>query len=240
MIFRVGLEVQGDLFDTILVFENYPDIPEIRTTDSKWQFENLGMHGQNNYPLSVIVSAAETIKIHFRYNEALLDAVYVQKMREHFECVLLQIIESKADRLADIYLPEEKDDQWQNRLNISTVDYPKDKTVIDVFKDQVRLQPNETAFVFEEQRLTYRKLDERSDRLASYLRRKDVGEGSLVVIAVNRSPECIVGILGILKAGAAYVPIESAYPDERIAFILQDTASAVCIADGIKTKIICL
>ncbi|MCU7552748.1 amino acid adenylation domain-containing protein, partial [Chitinophagaceae bacterium LB-8] len=114
-------------------------------------------------------------------------------------------------------------------FNDTEVDYPKDKTVIDLFEQQVKKTPHNIAVVFEEQQLTYQELNERANHLAQYLRGKGVIEETLVPLCIDRSMNLLVGILGILKAGAAYVPIDPDYPLERIQFMLQDTEAFLVI-----------
>ena len=107
-------------------------------------------------------------------------------------------------------------------FNNSSVTYPAGKTIVDLFEAQAGKTPNQTALVFENQRLAYRELDRRASLLANHLRGLGVGPDLLVGLFVERSAEMIVGLLGILKAGGAYVPMDTAFPQERIAFMLAD------------------
>jgi len=110
------------------------------------------------------------------------------------------------------------------------VAYPKDKTVVDLFGEQARRTPEAVAVVFEEERLTYGELEERSNRLGHYLRKKGVVAETLVPICIERSLEMVVGILGILKAGGAYVPVDGDYPEERIGYMLSDTGAGLAVS----------
>jgi len=113
--------------------------------------------------------------------------------------------------------------------NDSAAAYPADKTIVDLFEAQAGRTPNQTALVFEEQRLTYGELNRRASQLAHYLRGFGDGPDVLVGLFVERSAEMIVGLLGILKAGAAYVPMDTAFPPERIAFLLADANVTVLL-----------
>ena len=104
----------------------------------------------------------------------------------------------------------------------------KDVCLHELIAAQAKRTPDLVAVVFEQERLTYRELDRRADRLAQHLRGLDVGPETLVGLFVERSLEMVVGILGILKAGAAYVPIDAGYPAERIAYLLAD-AKVACL-----------
>ena len=121
-------------------------------------------------------------------------------------------------------------------FNDTKVAYPHDKTVIDLFEEQARLTPHAVAVVFEDQQLTYKELNEYSNRLAHYLHSKEVKEETLIPICIERSLHMIIGILGVLKAGAAYVPVDSEYPEERIRYILEDTGATIAISSN-ETKL---
>ena len=108
-------------------------------------------------------------------------------------------------------------------FNATAEDYPGDRTIVDLFEEQAARTPEEVAVIFEERRLTYKEINERSNQLAHYLRGLGVREEMLVGISIERRVEMIIGILGILKAGGAYVPMDPAYPAERIGYMLEDT-----------------
>ncbi|HEV2246785.1 MAG TPA: amino acid adenylation domain-containing protein [Terriglobia bacterium] len=128
-----------------------------------------------------------------------------------------------------------KEGEYQTRvidLDSSAVPYPSEKTIIDLFEAQARGTPNQTALAFEGQRLSYSELDRRASQFAHHLKGLGVGPGVLAGLFVERSAEMIVGLLGILKAGAAYVPMDSAFPPERIAFMLADADVPVLITQS--------
>lgn len=107
-------------------------------------------------------------------------------------------------------------------LNNTSVAYPANQTIVDLFEAQAAKTPGQAALAFEGQSLTYAELNCRADQLARHLRKLGVGPEVLVGLFVERSAEMIVGILGILKAGGAYVPMDTAFPQERVAFMLAD------------------
>ena len=123
-----------------------------------------------------------------------------------------------SQRLATL---EEKTVYSVEKYNIP-VKYPREKRMVDLFEEQVRKQPNATALVYKSQRLTYQELVEETERLAIYIRSQGVKEGDLVGLFVQPSPEMLMVLLGVMKAGAAYLPLDPSYPQERIAYILED------------------
>jgi aspartate racemase len=111
-------------------------------------------------------------------------------------------------------------------------DYPREQTVHGLFEEQAAATPNAVALRFEDQTITYRELNERANRLARHLRTLKVGRTSCVGVCLERSTDVIVGILAILKAGAAYVPLDPEYPAERLAFMIGDTAPPVILTQS--------
>jgi len=159
-----------------------------------------------------------------------LEGIYVEEIRGHFETVLLQIIDNGKTVSSDLQLltaTEEK--QLLLNFNDSTVDYPTDKTIVDLFEIQAARTPTANAVIFGLEEVTYIQLNQRANQLANYLVKNGVVKESLVPICIDRSIEMIVGILGILKAGGAYVPIDPQYPAERISYMLQDTGASLVI-----------
>jgi amino acid adenylation domain-containing protein len=114
--------------------------------------------------------------------------------------------------------------------NDTQAEYPKDKCIHELFEEQAERTPENVAVVYEDEQLTYRELNEKSNQLAHYLRKLGVGPEVLVGICVERSVEMVVGLLGILKAGGAYVPLDPQYPKERLTFMLNDTQIKVLLA----------
>jgi amino acid adenylation domain-containing protein len=114
--------------------------------------------------------------------------------------------------------------------NDTAAAYPHDSCLHQLFEAQVERTPDAVAVVYEDQRLTYRELDQRANQLAHYLRARGVGPEVLVGLCVERSPEMMIGLLGILKAGGAYVPLDPSYPPERLAFMLADSQVSILLA----------
>src|SRR6266568_3397558 len=111
--------------------------------------------------------------------------------------------------------------------NNSAAPYPSDQTIVDLFTKQVASTPEDEAIRFGDESLTYRDLNDRANQFATHLRSLGVGRGELVVIFMEHSIEVVCAILGVLKAGAAYVPVDPAAPKERLAFMLQDIAEGL-------------
>src|SRR5690606_31313128 len=105
-------------------------------------------------------------------------------------------------------------------------------TVLDLLEEQAKKTPDRIAVFFGDQQISYKTLEEKSNQLAHLLQEQGVSEETLVLLCMHRSLEMIVAILGILKSGAAYVPIDPAYPQDRKKFIQQDTAAKFAVTDA--------
>ena len=105
-------------------------------------------------------------------------------------------------------------------------------TLPELFAAQARRTPDAIAVIFEDRALRYAELEAHSNQLAHHLRAKGVGPETVVGLLIERSPEMVIGLLGILKAGAAYLPLDPSYPAERLAFMLADAKAAVLVTQG--------
>ncbi|PFJ12093.1 AMP-binding protein, partial [Bacillus cereus] len=114
-------------------------------------------------------------------------------------------------------------------FNDTKVDYPKEKTIHQLFQEQVERTPENIAVVFENQQLTYWELNEKSNQVAALLREKGVKSNTVVGIMVERSIEMIVGMMAILKAGGAYLPIDPEYPEDRRRYMLEDSGIEILL-----------
>lgn len=223
------LGLKGEWFNSLYVFENYP-VGEVFSQQWGLQATELRVEEQTNYPLSIVVTAGQLITVHFGYNANLLPDVAVQRMQSHFAHVLQQIVSRPNLCLSDLELVtgEEKRQLLVN-FNSTALTYSYDNTVVELFDQQVNRTPEAIALVFEGKTLTYGQLKEKSTKLAHYLYAKGVREETIVPIFADRSLELIIGILGILRAGGAYLPIDPAYPAGRIAYLLKDSSAHLLV-----------
>ena len=141
-----------------------------------------------------------------------------------FLYIINQVLENNDITLNEIEIvtPDEKKKILYD-FNNTSADYPRDKTITQLFEEQVDKTPDNIAVVFEDQKLTYRELNERANSLASYLRSQKIGRNDIVGIMVNRSLEMIISIVAVLKSGACYIPIDPEYPQDRIEYMLNNS-----------------
>ncbi len=164
------------------------------------------------------------------YNAELLDGLTFTRMLGHFQVLLEGIVADPEQRLWALpILTGSEREQLLVEWNNTRTEYPRDAIIHELFEAQVQRTPDAVAVVFENQRLTYRQLNARANQLAHHLRALGVEPEVLVGIFVERSVEMVVGLLGILKAGGAFLPLDPAYPRERLAFMLEDARVSVLL-----------
>ncbi|NOQ28032.1 MAG: amino acid adenylation domain-containing protein, partial [Bacteroidales bacterium] len=190
--------------------------------------------GVSKFDLALIaVDYGEQLMLSFEYCTQLFKAETIDRFIAYFKQIVGQLAEKSEIKISAIdILSEEEKHQLLYTFNDTKLDYPKNKTIHQLFEEQVEKTPNNIAVIFENKQLTYRELDEKANQLGHYLKAKGVKPESLVGICVDRSFDMIIGILGILKSGGAYVPIDPAYPDNRIAYMLQDSECNILLTQG--------
>ncbi|WP_258169736.1 non-ribosomal peptide synthetase [Nostoc sp. 'Peltigera membranacea cyanobiont' N6] len=217
------------LFQVMFVLNNAPK-PEIELTGltvSSLPIESaiakfdltLGMENTNNGLVGW-----------WEYNTDLFSRSTIERMTGHFVTLLEAIVANPQERISQLpMLTASEQQELLVEWNDTSVDYPIDKCIHQLFEEQVERTPDAVAVVFENQQLTYHELNCRANQLAHYLRSLGVSADVLVGICVERSLEMVVGLLGILKAGGAYVPLDPEYPQERLSFMLADAQVSVLL-----------
>jgi amino acid adenylation domain-containing protein len=190
----------------------------------------LGQRG-GHLDLSLMVREAKgEIEPCWQYNTDLFEAATIERMVKHFVRLLNSIVLNPQQPISQLLmLTEVEQQQLLFEWNNTQADYPLDKCIHQLFEEQVERTPDNIAVVFEDQQLNYRELNARANQLAHYLQNLGVGPDVLVGICVERSLEMMVGLLGILKAGGGYLPIDPEYPTERLLYILQDAQVRVLL-----------
>jgi amino acid adenylation domain-containing protein len=158
------------------------------------------------------------------YNSDLFEAATVRRMLGHYEKVLESIASDPDQFLADIpLLTIEERQQMLVDWNKTAADYPREKCVHELFAEQVAARPKAVAVQFGGESLTYEELDWRANQLAHHLKFLGARPDTLVAVSMERSLEMVIALLGTLKAGAAYVPLDPSFPPERLRFMLDDS-----------------
>lgn len=167
------------------------------------------------------------------YSTGLFGGETIARLLDHYATLLAGIVANPGERIASLPLMAAAERRQVTRAwNDTRTEFAElraDQSIHQLFEQQAARTPNEVAVVFENERVTYDELNVRANRLAQHLRRQGTGPEARVAICVERSVNMIVGLLGILKAGAAYVPLEPNYPRERMSYILEDSQAGLLL-----------
>ncbi len=190
------------------------------------------------FDLTLLVMESDLqLDLTWEYATDLFEPSTIQRMAAHFEILLRGIVDNPQQSIHTLPLMTAAERQQLQHWNQTDTDYPLDLTLVDLFERQVAQNPDRLAVVFESQSLTYQQLNQQANQLAHYLiQHHQIQPDTLIGICVERSVETIVGILGILKAGAAYVPIDPNYPPDRMQWILQDSGTSVLLTQSCLTE----
>ena len=171
-----------------------------------------------------VIETAEGIDIGIEYSTKLFRKETARKMAEHYLRILQAVIQDMEVRVGDInILAAEEKRQILEEFNRTKAAYPDGKTLYDVFMEQADRTPDKIALESREGRLTYEELRSKSEQLAAWLEENRVKRGDAIGLMADRSADMVTAVLGILRAGAVCVPLDTAYPEKRVRYIAEDS-----------------
>lgn len=210
---------EAPVFNTIVLLENIHDtgIVEDIKADAVFAFK----------------LDENSIDIRIEYNSCLFTEQAISLITEQMTNYYDLAAANPNIRLWEMdVIPESEKFRILRQFNNTKAEYQKDKTIHEMFEEQAAKTPNNIAAIFERGMLTYRELNEKSNQLARALLKKGAAQGSIIAVMLERSIDMIVGIMGILKAGCAYLPISPEYPSDRINYMLNDSYSKIMLTVG--------
>ncbi len=223
---------RNPLFDVMFVYQSngYPKI----------NFDNADVEyfiPENNvskFDLTLEITPSEDkYSLRFEYCTKLFNEDFIKRFSSHYINILNVILENTEITISDIdMLSEEEKHQILYEFNNTKVDYPKDKTIVDLFEEQVEKTPDNIAVVFEDQKLTYRELNEKANQLARFLMINNVSSKEVVGIMIPRSLNTLISMLAILKLGCAYLLIDYSLPKDRIIYMLENSNTNLLIINN--------
>ncbi len=221
------------LFESAIVFHNYTFQGVFRREPGALPRHEFSLYPNLIFPLYLRVYREPELLIQLVYDRNRFDEGSITRLLNHLRTLLDGIAANPEQRVGELpFLTENERLQLLVEWNETATEFPQDKCVQQLFEEQVARTPDRTALIFDNQRLTYRELNQRSNLLAHYLRKQGVGPDVLVGLYMERSVEMVVGVLGILKAGGAYVPLDPRYPPTRVAIILEDAQMRLLITQA--------
>lgn len=235
LIKKLNISINSDyypLFQTGFIYEK-PFPSQFQINDKSGEIIHLE-NGEAIFDLMLKVTHENhQDKLVILYKDNLFKNIFIQRMLNHFKQLLREVLKSpkqpvKSYQLLTEYETKKQLLDWTNTENI----YSHDKTIHQLFEEQVAKTPNKIAVVFRDDQLTYDDLNKQANKLAHYLRSLGVKPDTLIALACDRSLEMIVSLLAIIKAGGAYVPIDLAYPADRILHMLDDTKASLILTQS--------
>ncbi|MCI8483897.1 MAG: amino acid adenylation domain-containing protein [Lachnospiraceae bacterium] len=208
---------QGEMFQGLtLDGKQYPAQP-IPRRDVQADISVMVMKGQGGYEVSL------------EYRRDL----YREETVRGLQRMLVQVLKGmlSCDRLQQISLVSELDLQILDRFNDTEDPFDRTKTIVDLFREQAKIRPEETAVVYKDRKYTYAQTDDLTDRIAAYLAKAGIGREQVVSVLIPRCEYMALASLGVSKAGAAYQPLDATYPKERLEFMIKDAGAELLIAE---------
>ena len=227
------IDNKANLFNNIFVFENYPVDESINNNNLSFEISDVKFKERTNFPLTLIVAPGKKLSLKIYYDVNKFDATKIKRMVNHLKNITTFIINNLDKKVSEIkYLSDEEYEELVYKFNNTQKEILNNKPIHKLISDVANKNPNDIALIFEDKKMSYAELEEKSNRLANYLIKKNVKVDSLVGILIDRSFEMLIGLLGILKAGGAYLPIKPSNPFERIKYKIDDSETKIVLTDS--------
>lgn len=237
------------LFESLVVFENYP-VKNLKTE----RRGNLEIHRAHAFerpenPIEVTAWLSSELWLQIDYDSERIEAGLVTRLLSHLQVLLQGIAVAPLSRLSELpLLTDAESQQLLYQWNDTSAPFPEDQCLHQLFESQVERTPESTALIFENEQLSYREVNRRANQLAHYLRQKGAAPEVLIGLLFERSWEMVVALLGVLKSGAAYLPLDPTYPPERLGFVMEDAGIELLITQrrfvadlpALKVAAVCL
>ncbi len=233
-----NLNIQRDssrmpLFDTVFIYQN--------NGLTNFNFDNINSKfyipdtKSSKYDLSLeIIPQDNNLNLNFEYCTKLFTEQFIENFAEHYKIILNIVLNNLNIPISSICILTEKEkNKIINEFNNTNINYPENIDIINLFEKNVLKNPNNVAITFENQKLTYLELNQKANSLARFLIEKNITKNDFVSILLDRSPNIIISVYAVIKAGASYVIIDKEYPEERINYIINDCNSKFTINDDL-------
>lgn len=220
-------EIPGgeSLFDSLVIFENYPVDPSINMQTAGIRSVEVRSFERTNYPLTLVAGPGKELFFKFHYDADRFGADEMRRMANRFLFLLQEMIANPHKKVRELsLLTEQEKNEILIRWNETAVQRGEASCVHELFEAQAARTPDAVALEYGEERITYRELNDRANRVANHLRQLGIGPEKLVGLCMGRSVEMVAGFLAVLKAGGAVVPLAPRNPEQRLLFMLEDSS----------------
>ncbi|MCP5049095.1 MAG: amino acid adenylation domain-containing protein, partial [bacterium] len=226
--------VEGQLLEHLYIYENFPvdqGVRSARLIDTVgFKITGRSTEEQTNYHLNLVIIPRKKIILRLQYNENVYGSSFITVLGNHIRHIIRQIINQPDLTLSDIQLVTgEEKKQLIETFNATEREFPHDKTIHQLFEEQVLKSPDHIALEMESRCLTYDELNKQSNRLARFLQQNGVKHGSIVGIILTRSLQLVTFVFAILKTGGTFLNLDPEYPKDRLDFMINDTGLQVLL-----------
>ncbi|MET7798190.1 amino acid adenylation domain-containing protein [Streptomyces decoyicus] len=233
-----GVERGTNLFESLVVFENYP-MNDRTAADQGLRLRGLEGVEATNFPLNLIAYAGDEFAYSLSYDAELFDEPTITRLARHFAALLSALVAEPQRAVSAVpMLSDGEFDQVVREWNARSAVRVADDLVLERFAHWVAARPDAVAVSCGAESLTYRELDERANQLAHRLVSLGAGPDQPVGLDTERNLHGVVGLLGIWKSGAAYLPLDPVYPAERLAYMLRDSGARLLVThQGVRERL---
>ncbi|NOQ24720.1 MAG: amino acid adenylation domain-containing protein [Bacteroidales bacterium] len=231
---QTGTSLKNNLFNHIIVFENHQILKTSKPTNQSDTItsdnSDLSNISRNSYDLEVLIVPSSELNIIYKFNSNVYDQRTVNHISKLLEEIIDSIIVKVESNVKDIsFLSYNERDYLLNKLNDTKCEYNIDKSIIELFEDQVNCHPDKIAIVFNDKKLSYSNLNNLAIYCANELIRLGAKRNMIIGILLDQNIDIIISILGILKIGAAFLPCDKTFPKNRINYMLKDSYAEIII-----------
>ena len=220
----------ASLFHTLVVYENHQFGTRLNAQGGAWANRHFHILAQTNFPLNLLAYGDDSLVLKVEYDARLFEPFTIDRILGHLETVLEAWSRDTSGPVRDTpMLTADERRTILGEWNDTAREYPRDVPLAALVEAQVARTPNATAVTMGSETISYRDLDARANQLARELRRHGAGPDVLVGLAVERSVEMMVALLAVIKAGAAYVPLDPMFPRDRLAYMMADSELGLLI-----------
>ncbi len=238
-----------NLFDSIVVFENFPIDMLLLSSDENLSISDIDAVEFTNFDLCLVIAPGDQISTSLSYAGSRFKEKTISRILNHFKTILESLVTDSACLVSgiDIIGQEEKKILLEG-FNSEETPFPDKKCIQELIEEQVDTSPERVAITLGKDRITYAEMETRVNQLANFLRARGVGPDMPVGVFMERSIDLVIGVLGIIKAGGAYVPLDTEYPKARLGYMLEDCGADMVLSQSVildmlppyKGEVICL
>ena len=220
------------LFDTILSFNNYALDRFVQEKTGNLKVTNVNFQEGSHYSLTMLIDPGEEIRIRIKYDCSRFDGAMIQRILSHLQVLLEQMAAQPDGPLSEFSLLT-ADEKKKLLVDFNDTEIPllADRNVVRLIEEQVEAAPEAVALRFGDQTLSYRQLNQKANQLAHYLKENGIGPEKVVALCLDRSTEAVIAILGTLKAGGGYLPLDGTLPAARLKLMLEETQAPVILTN---------